>query len=485
MTFNLPNPNWKSQTLLILILTSLVQLSAAYITNVITVLLPDISNDLNIPLNLLNWISLIFLMSIISVGIPLNRCIKQWGVKRCIKFSIFGLMIGLILFSISPIIEFLLIFRIMQGVTIAVMCISIYMIIILGIPDEHIGKTLGIVGACGYIGTMIAPSIAGFISYYLSWRYAFLIIVPILVFELILIYLIKDEWSTDKKALDIKGSLIYVIMIIFIVFGLSEIDNGILPLITGLSLLILFIYYERNIKNPFYNLKLLHNLKYVIGNIGAMSTNFIIFIATYTLNLYLQVILGLDTRFVGLLLFITPIVMVFVAPFSGKLSDKHDPNIISAIALVIIGISLVILLLLDYLPFYMIIVALIIQGLGYGLFSSPNNKNVLTSVSVEDLSDASALLSSGKDIGKLLSLSIFNIFCELILKNENMKSDIVGLSYSIKLMLIVCIILLIFCLISTIISKFKFKNEENPKVVALIIKYFQRPLKELLHFNFK
>lgn len=133
----------------------------------------------------------------------------------------------------------------------------------------------------------------------------------------------------------------------------------------------------------------------------------------------------------------------------------------------------------------MIIVALIIQGLGYGLFSSPNNKNVLTSVSVEDLSDASALLSSGKDIGKLLSLSIFNIFCELILKNENMKSDIVGLSYSIKLMMIVCIILLIFCLISTIISKFKFKNEENPKVVALIIKYFQRPLKELLHFNFK
>ena len=87
MTFNLPNPNWKSQTLLILILTSLVQLSAAYITNVITVLLPDISNDLNIPLNLLNWISLIFLMSIISVGIPLNRCIKQWGVKRCIKFQ--------------------------------------------------------------------------------------------------------------------------------------------------------------------------------------------------------------------------------------------------------------------------------------------------------------------------------------------------------------------------------------------------------------
>lgn len=54
MTFNLLNPNWKSQTLLILILTSLVQLSAAYITNVITVLLPNISNDLNIPLNLLN-----------------------------------------------------------------------------------------------------------------------------------------------------------------------------------------------------------------------------------------------------------------------------------------------------------------------------------------------------------------------------------------------------------------------------------------------
>ncbi len=484
MQFNL-SKNWKSQTLLILILTSLIQLSAAYITNVITVMLPNISADLNISLDYLNWFSLIFLMSITSVGIPLNRFIKQWGVKKCIRLSIFGLMIGLIIFSISSNVELLLISRVIQGVSIAVMCIGIYMMIILGIPDEHIGKTLGIVGSCGYIGTTIAPSIAGFISYYLSWRSAFLIIVPVLIFELILIYLIKDEWVSDKKSLDIKGSLLYGIMMIFIVFGLSEVDDGVLPLIIGLFLLVLFIYYERRIKNPIYNLNLMHNIQYLIGNFLAMSTNFIIFIATYTLNLYLQVILGLDSRFAGLLLFISPIVMVFVAPLSGKLSDKYDTNFISSVALFIIGISLVILVSLDFLPFYMIIVALIIQGLGYGLFSSPNNKNVLTSISVKDLSDASALLSSGKDIGKLLSLCIFNIFSEFLVNANNMKNDIIGLSYSIKLMLIVCIILLIICIIFSFTSKFMFKKKENSLVEALVIKYIQKPLKELFHLNFK
>ncbi|WP_295723156.1 MFS transporter [uncultured Methanobrevibacter sp.] len=259
INLNFSNTNWKSQTILILILTALVQLSAAFITNIITVMLPNISYDLDISLDSLNWISLIFLMAIISVGIPLNKCISQWGVKRCIRISIIGLMISLILTSIATNMELLLISRIIQGVTIAVMCISIYMMIILGIPNEHLGKTLGIVGSCGYIGTTIAPSIAGFISYYLSWRYAFLIIVPILVFELFLIYLIKDEWSTDKKALDIKGSLIYGIMVIFLVFGLSEVDDGLWPLIVGLFLLIIFIYYERKINNPIYNLNLIHN----------------------------------------------------------------------------------------------------------------------------------------------------------------------------------------------------------------------------------
>ncbi|WP_295723158.1 MFS transporter [uncultured Methanobrevibacter sp.] len=199
----------------------------------------------------------------------------------------------------------------------------------------------------------------------------------------------------------------------------------------------------------------------MIGNFAAMSGNFVIFIVAYTLNLYLQIVLGLDTRFVGLLLLITPIVMIFISPLAGRLSDKHNNNMISAIAMIIIGVSLVILVSLDVLPFYMIIVAFIIQGVGYGLFASPNNKNVLTSVSIDDLSDASALLSAGKDIGKLLSLCIFNIFCEFFVNTQDLNDEMGGLYFSIKSMMMFCIILVILCIIFIIISKFKLKMEKS------------------------
>ena len=72
------------------------------------------------------------------------------------------------------------------------------MMIVLEMPEEKTGRALGIVGSSGYIGMTIAPSIAGFISYYLSWRGAFVFIVPLLIFQLFLIHRIEGERMRKK-----------------------------------------------------------------------------------------------------------------------------------------------------------------------------------------------------------------------------------------------------------------------------------------------
>ena len=139
------------------------------------------------------------------------------------------------------------------------------------------------------------------------------------------------------------------------------------------------------------------------------------FIASYILNFYLQYGLGYDTRFTGLFLLATPLAVLFISAFAGRLSDERDERTISSIALTLILINVILLFFMNQLPIYILLIACILQGLGHGLFSSPNNRFVLTQVEKKELIDASALLSTSKDVGKSVSLSIFTIICGFIL----------------------------------------------------------------------
>lgn len=198
MNFNFNGIDWKSQTFLIVLLAALNQLSTSIVTNVVTVVLPQISFDLGITVSTLNWITIIFFMASISISISLSKIISQKGVKKFTGVATVGLIIGLLISTFAVHTNMFLLSRIIQGCSCAILYFSVYMMIVLEMPEEKTGRALGIVGSSGYIGMTIAPSIAGFISYYLSWRGAFLFVVPILIFQLFLIHRIEGEWTAEK-----------------------------------------------------------------------------------------------------------------------------------------------------------------------------------------------------------------------------------------------------------------------------------------------
>jgi MFS family permease len=162
--------------------------------------------------------------------------------------------------------------------------------------------------------------------------------------------------------------------------------------------------------------------------------------------------------------------MVFVALYAGKLSDKYDSRIISSIAMVLISGSLIIFALLEYIPFYMIILGVVLQGIGHGLFSSPNNRFVLTSVEVEDLPDASSFLSTVKEMGKLFSTTIFNVICVLFMGRVEISKNVSGLIISSRFMMVVCLIMSLSCIILLCVSKYYFEINENPDVIIVLKK---------------
>ena len=161
--------------------------------------------------------------------------------------------------------------------------------------------------------------------------------------------------------------------------------------------------------------------------------------------------MGLDAQLSGTILVVTPIVMAIVAPFSGTLSDKINPQKLAAIGMGLVTIALAILSFLNATtPLYVIIIAQFLQGLGYGLFSSPNTNIIMSSVPVKETPSASVSLTFMRVVGQSISLAMLTIIFAIIMG----QVAIVPANYGLLTIScqITCIISTILCIIAIIAS---------------------------------
>ncbi|MBE6510935.1 MAG: MFS transporter [Methanobrevibacter millerae] len=453
------NSKFSSKDLLVLVIAALIQFITSFIGSMIQVAIPLMSSDLNLTIELANWISISYMIALIAVSIPLSRVISKYGVKRFTIIGVIVLSIGLIMSAIASDVYFLLFSRVIQGISVAVLLISIYMFVVNQISEDNVGSALGIVGSMGYIGMTSAPTISGFVVYYLSWRPLFVVMAVALVIELILLFKIDGEWKNDSKPINVRGSVFYILIMILFVLGLTNITRpfGVPLLILSFISFFIFVKVEIHNSNTIFDLNLFRDFRYVVGNYAAFIAYFITFISTYILNFHLQYVLGFDSRIAGIILLSTPLIMVLVSPYSGKLSDKYDDRVLAGIAMSILLVVMFSLCFIELLPLYLLIAVMIVQGIGHGLFSPPNNKYVLTLVDKDDLGDASSMLTSSKEIGKTISLSTYNVICLVIIGNQAIGSDTIpGLISSSHLIMAISAVLTLSAAILLFYSKFRY-----------------------------
>ena len=439
-----------------------------FIANMTVVALPKISSNLNFSAETLLWVNLIYLMSFVAFSLPFAKIISQYGVKKCTKLSLYLLLISIILSVLSMNYIMFLISRLIQGFTSASLAISLYVMIVEEFEDSEIGSSLGIVASAGYVGMLIAPSFMGIVVSLANWKLGFLILIPIIAILLIMINKIDDEWTTEKRPVDKKGSLIYILIMIILTYGITELDeSGAILIVISLVLMILFIKVERNVSEPIFNFKLAKNIKYLIGNYAALVTYFTTTIALTLLSLHLQYVLNIKELVVGLILIIPPIIMILIAGWAGKLSNSIDPRLISGIAMMFLCTSSVIFFFLDFIDFKIILIGCALQGIGNGLFSAPNNKYVLTLVEEKDLPNASSVLSTSKEIGKILSSVIFRLILSVFVWNQRLGPDKLDslLVQSTNLMMFICILVTFSATVLLFYSKFKYEHAPNEGTV--------------------
>ena len=404
-----------------LIISTLSSFMTPFMVSSLNVALPSIGNEFGLDAISLSWVATSYLLSAAIFLIPFGRLADIYGRKKIFIYgvTIYTIFSLLILTSNSGLM--LIILRAMQGIGGAMIFgTGVAILISLTTPTKR-GRVLGINVAAVYLGLSAGPFLGGMLTQHFGWMSIFvlnaLLGLIIIVFTL---WKLKGEWADAKgDKFDYMGSIFFSIALFLLMYGSSKLPGatGTCLIITGSISLILFVVWEKRISNPILDIKLFtHNPVFALSNAAALINYSATSAITFLLSLYLQYVKGLSPQATGIVLVSQPIFMTIVSPLAGRLSDKIEPRILASVgmAFTVVGLLLFAFITSDT-SLTIVTINLIFLGVGFGLFSSPNTNAVMSSVTKEFYSIASATLGTMRLTGQMLSMGIVILIFSLSL----------------------------------------------------------------------
>jgi len=409
--------------LYILLAATLSSFLTPFMGSAVNVALPNMAKDLSMTALSLSWVASSFILAAAIALVPLGRIADIYGRKRIFLY-------GAIIFTFASFLcmwsktQFFLIFaRVIQGIGGAMIFSTGTAMLVSAYPVGERGKILGINLAAVYSGLTIGPFIGGLLTEHLGWRYIFLFTVILGIFIIAIACLIKEEWSEAKdESFDIVGSILYAVALFAIMYGFSLLPAWKAGFLIGMGAFCLFFFIRQQLTRPFPLLDIrlfLDNKVFAFSNLAALINYCATFAVTFLLSLYLQHIKLLTPSQTGIILIAEPVVQAFFSPFAGRLSDRFEPQIIASIgmALNVIGLIPLIFIHSDT-GIYYIVSCLILLGIGFALFSSPNVNATMSAVGNKFFGVASATLATMRLTGQMFSMGITMLIFAVILGNN-------------------------------------------------------------------
>jgi EmrB/QacA subfamily drug resistance transporter len=409
----------------------LVATFAAFLTpflgSAVNLALPSIGKDLNANAIELGWVISSFILSSAIFLLPFGRLADIIGRKRIFSFGILLFTISTFLIIFSRNITSLIVLRIFQGLSSA-MIFGTSLAIITSVfqPGER-GRAMGINITAVYLGLSCGPVIGGLLTQYLGWRSIFAFLVPFGIISLILINRkIKTEWAEAAgEKFDWRGSVIYGIALSSFMYGFSRLPSsfGWVCIAMGVLMAVVFLIVEKKISNPVFDIRLiLRNRVFAFSGMAALIHYSATSATGFFISLYLQYLKGLDARTAGLIMISQPIAMTLLSPAAGKLSDKKNPGIIASIGMGLTASGLVLLCFIkETTPNYLIVLLLIMMGIGFGLFSSPNSNAIMSSVEKRHLGVASGVVGTMRMVGQMMSMGVAMMLISLYIGKQTIN----------------------------------------------------------------
>jgi DHA2 family lincomycin resistance protein-like MFS transporter len=377
---------------------------------IMSVALPSLMADLGISAATAQWLTTGFLLTM-AVVIPTTGFILQrFHTRQIFVFAMTMFSAGTLIAAVAPGFAILLAARVIQAGGTAIMLPLLITTAMNLVPAATRGRTMGSIAIVISVAPAIGPTLSGLILDVLSWRFMFILVLPVAVLALILgSRKIQNVTEPHETPLDVASVVLSALAFGGLLYGLVAVGEGashgsqpfspLIPVAVGAVSLALFVHRQVRLSRagqPLLDVRVFAVRTFTMSMVAAAITSISLFGSLILLPIYMQSVLGLDTLSTGLLLLPGGVATAVLSPWSGRIYDKVGPTALLLGGAVFISGSLgsmALLLDVDSSP-ALIPVTHVLLGIGLAMTFTPLFSAALGSLDADLYPHGSAILST-------------------------------------------------------------------------------------------
>jgi EmrB/QacA subfamily drug resistance transporter len=384
-------------------------------TTAVILALPTMLSDLGTDIVGGIWIIMAYLLVIATIGTQVGRLGDMFGRVRMYNLGFFVFTAASLFCGLSQTGTEIIAFRVVQGVGGALVFANSGAIIADTFPPHQRGRAYGLT-AVGYsTGAILGILLGGALTTFVSWRAIFFLNIPVgLIAGTVGFRVLKERSPLVSHRFDVVGmvllggglSLLLGALTYVAGFGLSstyELEMGF-----GGALVVAFLLWEAwGAAQPLLDLKMFRRWSFTASIFAAFFQATGALAVLFVMIMYLQGVRGLSPFNSSLLLVPGYVLGAVVAPFAGRLSDRHGARVVASLGIVAQAIGISIYASLGSASSLVIVVlGSVVSGCGNSAFFPSNNSEVMTSAPPGAYGIASGLLRMFSNIGTVCSFAI-------------------------------------------------------------------------------
>ncbi|HEY4384274.1 MAG TPA: MFS transporter, partial [Ktedonobacteraceae bacterium] len=316
----------------------------------------------------------------------------------------------------------LIIFRVIQGVGAAIMTPSTLAIAIQAFPQRQRGLAIGIYGGVSGLGLIAGPVLGGLLVQGESWRWIFLVNVPvgIVALAMTVLFIPRSHEGASSVPLDWAGLLLLSAGLLCLLFGVTQAGNAgwvnsrvIGSCLAGIILLVLFVIAEKRVRWPLIDLALFRNRPFVLGSLSYFLFSAALFGSQPYWSLFMQNTWGFSPLQGGLAFLPATGLIALLTPLAGILAQKAGPQLytLMIIALLAIGLSfLYVMIVLNPQSTYSdgLLPSFLIRGLAIPIVTASVMFSVISAVPMTQSGLASGTIGMARNIGTAFGVAVLS-----------------------------------------------------------------------------
>jgi EmrB/QacA subfamily drug resistance transporter len=394
-------------------------------TTIVNVALESLSRDLDAPLSTIQWVATGYLLSLATV-IPLTGwAAERFGPRRVWMTVVAGFVATSALCALAWSAESLIAFRVLQGFA-GGMIMPIGMITLAQTAGpSRVGRVMSVIGVPMLLAPVLGPVLGGLIVTNLSWRWIFLVNLPIGLIGLALAARLMPagrsigrggEGAAPSK-LDWQGLVLLSPGLALVVFGLSEISahggvtvERLLLVLIGLALVAAFVWRAWRADSPLVDVQLFRNRGFSAAGATVFLVGGALFGALLVLPLYYQVGRGESPLTAGLLMAPQGLGAALGMNRAGRLVDRTGGGrvVIAGLVMLMVG-TIAFTQVAPDTSFWILGASLVLRGVGLGFTMMPAMAAAYATIEREQVPRATPMLNVVQRVGGSLGTAVLAV----------------------------------------------------------------------------